>query len=101
MNEFVPERTSFQPRQQESEGLAFVQNQNGDAKNANAEGKKTNKDGQSDCFHCGGGDHWVSDCPQLTPEQKEKLAEDRKKKKETKEGQSHVQIACGEAVFAY
>ena len=36
----------------------------------NVDGKKTNKSVQKDCFHCSAINHWVGDCPQLTPEER-------------------------------
>lgn len=36
-------------------------------------GTKTNSKGESNCFHCGAKDHWVTDCPELTEENKGSL----------------------------
>jgi len=66
----------------EDDGLAFVQ-EGGDDNKEEKEGAivtqsgkkeekevKTNSKGESACFHCGGKDHWIRECPELTEAQK-------------------------------
>ena len=47
---------------QERAGVAFAETPSG----------KKNRKGEHMCFHCCKEDHWQSDCPELTKEQKEK-----------------------------
>ena len=80
---------SAAPANEREHGLAFAQT--GDSGGGD---KKTNKNGESNCFHCGKDDHWVADCPDLTPEEKKELEKDTEKRsKLRKEGKLHAQIA--------
>jgi hypothetical protein len=37
------------------------------------DGPRTNSKGESDCFHCGGANHWAYKCPELTGDQQGQL----------------------------
>ncbi len=37
------------------------------------DGLRTNNKGESHCFHCGGGNHWAYECPELTGDQQGQL----------------------------
>ena len=55
----MPQVGEEEDNQDNEKGVVAVQ--------TNADGTKTNKAGRKDCFHCGATDHWVGDCPHLSP----------------------------------
>eukprot|EP00956_Cyclotella_meneghiniana_P028544 scaffold66757_cov136-Cyclotella_meneghiniana.AAC.1 len=74
------EERGGQPK--EEDGLQFVQEGTNEEKEGAImaqQGKKpggeakTNSKGESNCFHCGGKDHWVTDCPDLNEANKGSL----------------------------
>jgi hypothetical protein len=48
------------------EGASMMQQKEDDKK----DGKKYNSKGEHKCYHCGGEDHWATDCPELDKEQR-------------------------------
>ncbi len=53
------------------------------------DGARTNSQGDSHCYNCGGTDHWVYECPQLTNKQQAQLHMNIEGNKEVEE-QEHI-----------
>eukprot|EP00956_Cyclotella_meneghiniana_P042120 scaffold248363_cov77-Cyclotella_meneghiniana.AAC.3 len=76
----TPDDRGGQPK--EEDGLQFVQegtNEGNEGAVMAQQGKKpggetkTNSKGESNCFHCGAKDHWITDCPDLNEANKGSL----------------------------
>ena len=66
----------------EKEGVVFKQT------SSDTKTSKTNKKGESDCFHCGKQNHWTYEFPQLSEKERDELNETKEKG-----GYIHTQVS--------